>query len=235
MVLHTLFKQVLMVDSQLDFAERGLAERTLWQALLLAGGWAAWKSLRNLRAAGALAGMALAHFLYFTVLLHNPLWSHQAVGQVPLANLVLAAYGVGIGCLLSLRNWWSRGRRAADIAIMLLATLGAITLLRQMFAGTYLDTMPMTQSEDLLRSLVGILLAIAFLLIGSARSDRLWRVGSLVLMTGTVFKVFIVDTAGLEGLLRIASFVALGASLIGIGWFYSRQLKAAPEEAAAPQ
>ncbi|MBD3728307.1 MAG: DUF2339 domain-containing protein, partial [Sphingomonadales bacterium] len=27
-----------------------------------------------------------------------------------------------------------------------------------------------------------------------------------------------------EGLLRIASFMALGFSLIGIGWFYSRQL-----------
>ena len=47
-------------------------------------------------------------------------------------------------------------------------------------------------------------------------------------MTATVIKVFYFDTAGLEGLIRIASFVALGASLIGIGWFYSRQLKAAP-------
>ena len=113
---------------------------------------------------------------------------------------------------------------------MALATLGAMTLLRQVFTGTYLDTLPMSQTEDLLRSLVGILLAIAFLLIGSMREERLWRVGSLVLMTGTVLKVFIVDTAGLEGLLRIASFVALGASLIGIGWFYSRQLKAAPSK-----
>ena len=28
-----------------------------------------------------------------------------------------------------------------------------------------------------------------------------------------------------SGLLRIASFVALGFSLIGIGWLYSRQLR----------
>ena len=39
-----------------------------------------------------------------------------------------------------------------------------------------------------------------------------------------VGKVFLVDAAGLEGLLRVASFMALGFSLIGIGWVYSRQL-----------
>jgi len=39
-----------------------------------------------------------------------------------------------------------------------------------------------------------------------------------------VFKVFIFDAAGLDGLARIASFLALGVCLIGIGWFYSRQL-----------
>lgn len=44
-----------------------------------------------------------------------------------------------------------------------------------------------------------------------------------------VLKVFMVDAAGLEGLARITSFVALGFSLIGIGWFYARQLRRVPE------
>ena len=43
-----------------------------------------------------------------------------------------------------------------------------------------------------------------------------------------VIKVFIFDAAGLEGLARIASFFALGVCLIGIGWFYSRQLSFKP-------
>jgi uncharacterized membrane protein len=229
-VIHVLFKQVLALDSLPDFTSRGLAERTLWEALLLAVGWGAWFGLKQRQLATALPAAASAHFFWFTSLLHNPFWEHQAVGLVPLANLALAAYAVGIGSLLSIRRWLPEMRRGVDIAVMVLATLGAITLLRQVFAGSFLDALPLSQSEDLLRSLVGILLAIAFLLIGSARGERLWRVGSLVLMTGTVLKVFTFDTAGLEGLLRIASFVALGASLIGIGWFYSRQLKAVPPE-----
>ncbi|EDL47847.1 DUF2339 domain-containing protein [Erythrobacter sp. SD-21] len=230
LVVHTLFKQLFRIDSLPHFADMGLTERTVWQALLLCIGWAVWARLNDRVFATLFAAASLAHFLWFTVLLHNPLWDHQAVGSVPIANLAFAAYAVGIAALLSARRWWPEWRRFTDSVTMVLATLGAMTLLRQGFAGTFLDTLPMSQTEDLLRSFVGILLAVAFLLIGSARGERLWRVGSLVLMTGTVLKVFIVDTAGLEGLLRIASFVALGASLIGIGWFYSRQLKAVPAE-----
>lgn len=229
-VAHTLFKQFLHLDSLPDFAAKGLAERTIWQALLLAIGWGVWTGLKDRILATAFAGAALAHFAWFSLTLHNALWAHQAVGAVPLANLALASYAVGIGALISARLWWPEWRRVTDSAVMALATLAAMTLLRQVFAGTYLDTLPMSQTEDLLRSLIGIVLAVAFLLIGSMREERLWRIGSLVLMTGTVLKVFIVDTAGLEGLLRIASFVALGASLIGIGWFYSRQLKATPSQ-----
>jgi len=43
-------------------------------------------------------------------------------------------------------------------------------------------------------------------------------------MLAAVGKVFLFDASGLEGVTRIASFVALGLSLIGIGWLYSRHL-----------
>ena len=69
-----------------------------------------------------------------------------------------------------------------------------------------------------------VLLAIAFLLWGMRTGARAWRIGSLLLMLGAVAKVFLLDASGLEGLLRIATFVALGLSLIGIGWLYSRSL-----------
>lgn len=63
---------------------------------------------------------------------------------------------------------------------------------------------------------------------GGIRSgQRAWRIGSLLLllMLVAIAKVFILDASGLEGLLRIVSFLALGFSLIGIGWLYSRYLK----------
>ena len=106
---------------------------------------------------------------------------------------------------------------------MVLISVGALTLLRQAFAGSIAADAPMTQTEDLLRSMLGILLALFFLFLGNRLQQRSWKVGSLAIILIAVAKVFLVDAAGLEGLLRIASFVALGFSLIGIGWLYSRQ------------
>jgi uncharacterized membrane protein len=37
-----------------------------------------------------------------------------------------------------------------------------------------------------------------------------------------VFKVFLLDLAGLEGVLRALSFLGLGAALIGIGLVYQK-------------
>ena len=119
-------------------------------------------------------------------------------------------------------------RAFVDSAIMLVVGVAALALLRQAFAGSILVDVPMTQAEDLLRSLLGILLALGFLFIGNRLAERSWRIGSLVFMLLAVAKVFLWDAAGLEGLLRIASFMALGFSLIGIGWVYARQLRGTP-------
>ena len=115
-------------------------------------------------------------------------------------------------------------RVARDIGLMLLISLLSLSLLRQIFAGSLLIAEPIGATESLMISLLGIVLALGFLWWGSIKQARSWRIGSLVLILLAVLKVFLIDAAGLEGLLRIASFLALGFSLIGIGWVYSRQL-----------
>ena len=116
---------------------------------------------------------------------------------------------------------------------MVAIALFAISQLRQAFAGSLLMSTPVGQSEDLMRSLGGILIAAGFLWWGAKTGARSWRIGSLAVMVIAVLKVFLVDTAGLEGLGRIASFMALGFSLIGIGWFYNRQLRS-PKDTFPP-
>ena len=221
-----------------SFVDYGMAERTLWEALLLGSAWLAWAGLawvglprigRQRWLAATLAATALAHFVLYTGLLHNPLLTRQAVGPTPIANWILASHAMALIAVLSLRRWigdvWQRRLRPVfDGVAMAIASMGALALLRQVFTGTVLVDMPMGQTEDLLRSLLGIVLALLFLFIGSRLGERSWRIGSLVLMVLAVIKVFLFDTAGLEGLLRIASFMALGFSLIGIGWLYTRVL-----------
>lgn len=220
-----------------DFAATGVIERAVWEALLLGGAWIA-HARGSTRAAVILALASLAHFAWFAIGLHNPLWAHQLVGTLPLANALVPAYAAGIAALVLLRRWLpaepSYLRWAIDAATMIVIALFSMSQLRQAFAGSWLGSVPVSPTEDLLRSLMGILLAIGFLLWGTRTGSRTWRIGSLAAMVVAVLKVFLVDAAGLEGLARIASFMALGFSLIGIGWFYNRQLRAPTREIAAP-
>ncbi|WP_260482742.1 DUF2339 domain-containing protein [Sphingomicrobium flavum] len=229
---HILFKQLLQLAGEDDFIARGYLERTLWQGLLLGLGAAAY-ALRQrwpelIQPARLLAVAALAHFGWYSLVLHNPLWDAQAVGPMPLANLLLPAFVIALAALWTIRQMLpserSEQRHGLDAAAMLLITLLVMSLLRQSFTGTILVGPNVSEAENLLRSLAAIVTAIGFLLWGARTGQRSWRIGSLILMTLALLKVFLHDAGDLEGLLRIGSFVALGFSLIGIGWFYSRQL-----------
>jgi uncharacterized membrane protein len=230
--LHSLYKQLFAIGSAEAFVSYGLIERALWEALLMGGAAALWRF--GQRQAGAvLLGLGLAHFTLYTMLLHNPLWAEQAVGSLPILNLIPLAYAVPVAAILALNRMPSIGERVPDraftLAWMVLVLLFAASMLRQLFHGSLLVEPGLSQAEDIARSILAIALAIGFLLWGIRTQQRDWRIGSLVLMLGAVAKVFLWDTSGLEGLIRIASFVALGFSLIGIGWLYSRQL--APSKA----
>lgn len=234
-VLHTVFRHGFAAIAGTDFVATGVTQRAAWEALLVALGWTALSKGWRL-AAGALAALALAHFAWFAAGLHNPVWDDQAVGALPLANALLPMYAAGFGALWlayrSLPRSLAWPRWMVESATMAAIALFAMSLLRQVFAGTLPSMGSVTQAEDLLRSLLGILLAMGFLLWGARTGRRSWRIGSLVVMVVAVLKVFLVDAAGLEGLARIASFMALGFSLIGIGWFYNRQLRP-PETSSA--
>ena len=230
--VHSLYKQLFAIGSYEAFAAYGLAERTLWEALLFGAAALLWRIGQG-RAGAILVGAAVAHWALCTLLLHNPLWAAQAVGPWPLLNLVPLIYAVPVAAILALERMPSIKElvpaRAFALAWMVLILLFAATMLRQLFHGSMLVEPGLSQAEDIARSILAIAMAIGFLLWGIRTRQRDWRIGSLVLMLAAVAKVFLWDTQGLEGLVRIASFVALGFSLIGIGWLYSRQL--APSKA----
>lgn len=227
---HIIYKQIFALSSLEEFAQLGMAERTLWQALLVGAGITVLRLRPQWRLAGiAVLAAGIAHFTAFSFILHNPLWSVQAVGPWPLANWLLPAFAIAaLGVWTLFRQpqgtVQQKLRWMGDAALMLLIAFYALSELRHGFSASVLTVTPMTQTEDLLRSLTGIVVALGFLWWGSRTGQRSWRIGSLVLMVLAVFKVFLVDAAGLEGLLRVASFVALGISLIGISVIYSRLL-----------
>ncbi len=232
--LFIFYKQIFAIGDLSGFTASGLAERLLLDTILFGIGAAALafgEGMPGIRTLGLSAtAIAIARTLLFNCLLFNPLWRHQLVGTLPLVNLLVPAFLLPLG-------WVALARRrepliATRIAPLLtglqmaLVTLFAASCIRQFFHGSLLAVGGVAPAENVAMSLAAIGLAIGFLRWGIFTRERPWRIASLLLMLAAVIKVFAVDAAGLEGLLRIASFAALGFSLIGIGWIYSRHLKA---------
>ena len=234
--LHILYTHAFCLASSADFIRSGVAERTIWEALLLGMAILLWQVGRRRQHLAPVAigfGTAsFAHALCYSFLLHDPLWTQQAVGVWPLLNWLLPSYALPLFAIWlagrAMPDLAARHDRARSIVQVVLILLFAASQLRQAFHGSLLTVPGVTASEDVLRSIGAIVIAIGFLLWGIRRASQEWRIGSLVLMLAAVGKVFLIDAAGLDGLTRIASFAALGFSLIGIGWLYSRYLKAGP-------
>lgn len=209
---HVLYKQLFALDDWLAFVRQGYAERTLWQMLLAVAAAALWSRRRDI--ATAFGAASVLHFAWFSVLLHNPLWTEQAVGP-----WLLPAYATAFLLVRTGAGGWAR-----EWPSMALIALFAFSALRQAAHGSMPLWLGAGAEEDIARSVLAVALAVRFLRYGIAKGLRDWRIASLVLMLLAVAKVFLFDAAGLDGLLRIASFAALGFSLIGVGWLYSRHL-----------
>ncbi len=225
--VHSFYRLGFAAVAGVDFVSTGIAQRLGWEGLLIGVGWLLWRrGIPNGARTLAIAGTA--HAFWYGILLHNPLWAEQGVGGWPLVNLLLPLFLVPWAGMRLIGGFLAPTSetfvRIAQTAMMALVALFAWATLRQAFHGSLLVEAGVAPAENILRSFLLLALAIGFLLWGIRVGRRDWRIASLVLMLAAAGKVFLFDASGLEGLLRIGAFAALGFSLIGIGWLYSRQL-----------
>ena len=160
--LHSLYRAGFAATLGGDFVTYGLGQRLLWDLMLIGGALALWRRGGSLagRAAPAVAGIAAAHLGWYSLVLHDPLWSAQAVGGVPLANLIVPLFAALPLCLMligRMRPDWSAWLdRGLQPALMIMIALFGWATLRQAFHGTLLTAPGLSESEDILRSLLGI-------------------------------------------------------------------------------
>ncbi|PJI89086.1 DUF2339 domain-containing protein [Sphingomonas koreensis] len=219
-LLYHLAKLPLAIGDEAGFTRWGFGERALITQALLAAGWYAFRRSHPLGL--ALFGLGLVRILWFDLLLLNPAFVAQQVGSLPLLNA--AAIHLALAAAWS---WtFAPGRLWRGLG-MSLAFATVATAVRQAAHGTLL-TGAVTTGENYGYSAAFLLLAIAWLTLGIRTGARDLRIAGLALLTAVTFKVFLIDAAALDGLLRILSFFGLGVALIGIGWVYNRFLAGAP-------
>lgn len=186
--------------------------------------------------AGVLLVLALLSYLGIVLrTLSSDRWVYDVVSVTPLWNLATPAFAgpVLLGALFALCHS-GRARRLA-LAFTGVATLLFISLqIRHFWSGTIRLNVPAVSDGELYTySAVWLAMAVAAVLGGAWKLGRdVYRAGML-LLTLVVAKLFLVDMAGLDGLLRVASFMGLGISLLTLSFLYQRLGRSWQDEGSA--
>jgi uncharacterized membrane protein len=182
-------------------------------SLIFDGGWKLF---------GVLASLQLVGLLIF----YNPVFTKIPVGDWPLFNALSFAYlapAVLLGLLFLDFNLY--GPRDLRKAVLIASFVSGVTYIglsiRHLFHGSIMDGR-VYQSESLTYSAVGLAIGVVLFLYAHAKQNESIRKPALAILVMVSAKVFVLDLAGLDGLLRAASFMGLGASLIGLGWLYQK-------------
>lgn len=183
-----------------------------------------------------LAGL---QFVALHVVEFNPLWTYESVGDWPVINRLALAYGLpALLVLAHIRVGSPRHALARMVAwaMVALATVLELALeIRRSFQGPILSGYETGDGEWYAYSAGFLLLAVLLLVIALRQRLDWLRHAAFLLLLAVVAKVFLSDMADLEGLYRVASFIGLGLSLIGIGYLHQKLAPPTVRTAQMPQ
>lgn len=221
------------VADDILFKDAGFFERNVMTNILFAYGLGCFFIGRRYgRIAFSWSGMALSavalfRLVYFDMMMHNPLWTHQTIRGVYIFNELLLAFGLPIiwaklvGRELVYFDQEKWARTTGGLILLFVFTLISMNV-RHVFHGMDLSTGVTTNAEIYTYSAVWLLLGIALLVAGVLKKDKMIRYASLFIMILSVAKAFLYDASELEGLYRVFSFLGLGLCLLGLSYFYTR-------------
>lgn len=182
------------------------------------------RSLANwyLLASRGLLGLSVLGYALVLLPL-NPAWGLQQLDSTPILNMLLLAYGYPvIICLLLMRYYEPDLRRYFAYAFCVTAFVFVNLEIRHLWQGSVSLSLPTGNGELYTYTIVWLLFAVMALLAGSIRLGKSVYQGGMALMMLVVAKIFLVDMADLEGLLRVTSFMGLGLCLLGLAYLYQR-------------
>lgn len=172
------------------------------------------------------------------LLIENPFLSEREISGGIVFNSLILAYllpsllAAGLARAEQNARPWAYALASAILSLLLLNAYIGLEI-RRIFIGPQLaDWMGYTQGEQWSYSVALLVIGIALLGFGLLRDNRFARLASAVYLVLAVLKVFIIDLANLEGVMRALSFIGLGLVLIGIGLVYQRLLAQRPSNAA---
>jgi uncharacterized membrane protein len=234
-MLVTLEVRSLFQNESMDVLDTSFMERAfyvlVWGAFALAALWLArWRRDAVAFWAWRISGLlAVAVALIAQVLVANPIFDSADVGELPILNGLLIAYALPAAMAAVARRWMADVEKDKRVGMLVAATAGILAFVylslevRHFFDPAFQRSGLEAEGVELYAySIVWLLFGVALLAFGFARHSAVVRHAGMALVCIVVLKVFLIDLAGLEGLLRVVSFLGLGAALLGLGFAYRR-------------
>jgi uncharacterized membrane protein len=232
-VLATLEVRSLFQRDSMAVFEAGFMERSVyvlvWGAYALVALWLARRRGDAMALSWQLSGgLAVAAAVIVQAMIANPVSVQADVGQLPILNGLLLAYAAPAAMAFVGRRWLDRpddrnARIMTEIAGTILAFVYITLEVRHFFDPDFARGWEWAEGIELYAySFVWLLFGVGLLAVGFWRVVPALRHAGMALVCIVVAKVFLIDMAGLEGLLRVLSFLGLGAALLGLGYAYRR-------------
>ncbi len=186
----------------------------------------------------AAAGLVM---LFLSVTLGNPLFGSIVLGP-PLFDTLLIAYAAPAVLIAGVAWRFTHLGQQIRVAMVglsaFLMVLYAGLEIRRLWQGPSLELPGVLDGEQYSYTIALILLGAALLVLAMLRKSVLIRKIAITVIAVTIAKVFLIDMSGLEGLIRVLSFFALGLALAGLAllnrWM-TRSLAADQAAMAQPQ
>ncbi|MDO6823053.1 DUF2339 domain-containing protein [Marinobacter sp. 1_MG-2023] len=173
--------------------------------------------------------LALSSLSYLALItIHNPWWSEGTIGDTPIFNMLLPAFGGPVLLALVISRFPEIAPKIWSLCVAAAGFLLFTALeIRQLWQGSDMAFwFGMTEGELYTYSVVGMLYAIAAIIYSTVYSAKsahimLYKAG-MALLGMVIGKIFLLDMAGLQGLWRVAAFMGLGLALLGLAWMYRK-------------
>ena len=184
----------------------------------------------------ALAGFLL---LFLALLAANPWWGDgpAAVFGPPVFNSLLVAYGIpgaqfALYAMLQHRLGLIERAAAAGVAAAVLVFVNITLEVRRLYHPLAMADAPVGQWEAWSLTAAWVTFAAALWALGLIRGKPSLRYCSVVVLTLSIIKALGFDLIALDGVLRVALLLGLGAAALAMAWTYQKLV--APRTAADP-
>ena len=184
------------------------------------------------------AALTLVSVLMVLATAASPAFRNFPIAGGAFVNTILLGYGLPAVLAISLALI---ARTTRPMPYRIAAAITAVTLalfyltlqVQRLFHGPVLAG-PVSDAEQYTFSTVWLVFGIALLATGFVLRSQPARLLALGVISLTIAKVFILDTASISGIYRALSVIGLGVVLLGIGWIYQHMLFPRAPQAAAP-